>query len=60
MLTAANLTGARPWVELSCLDDEDSDQSSSTERADGDEADSLPVVHGQPLPVSWQNLAGKR
>jgi DNA polymerase III alpha subunit len=57
MLTAANLTGARPWVELSCLDDEDDGQSSGMERADSDEADSIPVVHGQPLPVSWQNLA---
>jgi error-prone DNA polymerase len=69
MLTAANLTGARPWVDLSCLDDEDDSQSSGAdgvnertneradEPADDAEADSIPVVHGQPLPVSWQNLA---
>jgi error-prone DNA polymerase len=63
MLTAANLTGARPWVELSCLDDEDDGQPSgdgpahASEDASDDEADSIPVVHGQPLPVSWQNLA---
>jgi DNA polymerase III alpha subunit len=63
MLTAANLTGARPWVELSCLDHEDTGQPSGNEPAranentDSDEADSISIVHGQPLPVSWQTLA---